>query len=95
MVIEAVVDARADNATVSIGGETGRLCALWSEEVATTVHLWPVGSVRDVSFEVEVPWFSATALGGTLEWPPHEYVRVSGGWLIRLEDGLDFISDPA
>jgi hypothetical protein len=92
-IIEAVVDARAGNATVSIGGETGRLCALWSDEVATTVHLWPVGSVKDVSFEVEAPWSTATALGGTVEWPPYEYVRVAGGSLIRLEDGLDFIPD--
>ncbi len=96
--IEATVAAKAGPARVSVAGETGRLSALWSEELATTVHLWPVGSATDLRFEPTTTWASATALGDTLEWPRFEYARTAGGWLIRLEQppgeyGYDFIAD--
>ena len=96
--IDANVAAEAGPARASIGGDAGRLCALWSEELATTVHLWPVGFAMDASFEATTPWTTGMALGGTLEWPPLEYARTAGGWLIRLERppgeyGHDFIPD--
>lgn len=96
--IEATVAANAGPARVSVAGETGRLSALWSEELAATVHLWPAGSATDVRFETTSAWTSATALGGTFEWPRFEYARTAGGWLIRLEQspgehGYDFIAD--
>lgn len=96
--IEATVAAKAGPARTSIKSETGRLCALWSAELAATDHIWPVGSATELSFEATTPWTTATALGGPLEWPPYEYARSRGGWLIRLERApeqydFDFIPD--
>jgi len=96
--IEANVAAKAGPARTSIKGETGRLCAFWSEELAATGHVWPGGSIPDFCFETTTEWTYATALGGSLEWPLQQYARSRGGWLIRLERApgeydFDFIPD--
>lgn len=96
--IECHIAAKAQPARVSVTGETGRLSAFWSEELAATGHIWPVGSSTDLGYEASTAWVAATALGGPLEWPPYEYARIAGGWLIRMEQapgeyGYDVISD--
>lgn len=77
----------------------GRLCALGSEEAATTVHLWPFDVATDLDLQTTTAWATAVALGGTVEWPAWEYARTGGGWLIRCEVfpgqfGYDFVPDP-
>jgi len=81
-----------------MSAETGRLCAFWSEDLAAIGHVWPVSSVPNFRFETTAEWSYVTALGGMLEWPPSQYARTAGGWLIRLElapgeYGYNFIPD--